>query len=160
VVLKAGTFRVRDYRKPIPAKVKLAVIAREFDFDHDPALLHRDYDTEAGDFIPPQNNPKHIIARRKTEHLEKTIGRKEGAARTVSTRGSDVGEAARSRKIEARELVARASAASKAGRYKEAAEILAGARHNRNVQKLLKRRKRKIPSRPFPKQHRPLRRTA
>ena len=94
MILKAGTFRVRDYRKPIPARVKQAVIAREFDFDHDPALVRRDYDTGAGDFIPPQNDPRHIIARRKAEHLEKTIGRKQGAERTVSTRGSDVGEAA------------------------------------------------------------------
>jgi hypothetical protein len=160
LILKAGSFRVSDYRKPIPAKVKQAVIAREFDFDHEPALVNRDYDTEAGDFIPPQNDPKHLIPRRKAKHLEKTIGRKAGAERTVSTRGSDVGEAARSRSIQAREAVHRASAASKAGRYAEAAEILAQARSNRKLKNKIDRRKRKIPSRPFPKQQRPMRRSA
>jgi hypothetical protein len=157
-ILKAGSFRVADYRKTIAAKVKQAVIAREFDFDHDPALVNRDYDTEAGDFIPPQNDPKHIIARRKAEHLEKTIGRKEGAEKTVSTRGSDVGEAARSRDIQVNEAIFRAAMASKAGRYNEAAKILAGARKNPKLRQKLTRPKRKIPSRPFPKQQRPFKR--
>src|SRR5215472_2403722 len=40
----------------------LPVEARKLRFDHRPALLDRPYDLVAGDFIPPQNDPKHIEA--------------------------------------------------------------------------------------------------
>jgi hypothetical protein len=149
-VLKAGTFKVSDFRKPIPNKVKLEVVAREFDFDHDPALVNRDYDTEAGDFIPPQNDPKKITARRKAEHAKKTYGREPGAEKTVTTRGSDVGEAARTKDIRATDALHQAALASKAGDYTKAAVLLAAGRERK------KRSKRKIPSRPFARVKRPL----
>jgi Mg-chelatase subunit ChlI len=149
-ILRAGTFKVSDFRKPIPNKVKLEVIAREFDFDHDPALVNRDYDTEAGDFIPRQNDPKKITARRKAEHAKKTYGREPGAEKTVTTRGSDVGEAARTKDIRASEAIHQATLASKAGDYTKAAELLAAGRERK------KRPQRRIPSRPFARARRPL----
>jgi hypothetical protein len=149
-ILRAGTFKVSDFRKPIPNRVKLEVIAREFDFDHDPALVNRDYDTEAGDFIPPQNDPKKITARRKAEHAKKNYGREPGAEKTVTTRGSDVGEAARMKDILASDAIHQARLASKAGDYTKAAELLATGRARK------KRPKRKIPSRPFARVKRPL----
>jgi hypothetical protein len=150
-ILKVGGFRVSDYRRPIPNKVKLEVIAREFDFDHDPALVNRPYDETAGDFIPPQNDSKFITARRKPEHAKKTYGREPGAEKTVTTRGSDVGEASRTKDIVASEAIHAARMASKAGDYTKAAELLAAGRQRK------KPTKRKIPSRPFARAKRPLR---
>lgn len=97
-ILAPGTFKTSDYRKPIPAAVERAVRKR-YQLDHDPALTNRAYDTEAGDFIPPQNDPSKIFLKEKPAHDEKTFGRKAGAAKTVTTRNSDVGERARTRKI-------------------------------------------------------------
>ena len=97
-ILAPGTFRVRDYRKPIPAAVEKTVRKR-YELDHDPALTNRPYDTKAGDFIPPQHDPDFIFLREAASHDEKTFGRKAGAAKTVTTRGSDVGERARTKDI-------------------------------------------------------------
>jgi hypothetical protein len=127
VILEPGTFKVRDYRKAIPTAVKLQVVINQFHrrlvgtlddealatmpftlepidarclrFDHRPPLEARPYDTEAGDFIPPQNDPQHIEAITTEEHDFRTFGRKPGAEKTVTTRGSDAGEAARTRNI-------------------------------------------------------------
>jgi hypothetical protein len=157
MILPAGTFKVSDYRKAVPVYVKLAVLIRqeckdtggerfeddvELEFDHSPALVNRDYDTEAGDFIPPQNDPKFIVASRKAEHLEKTTGRKAGAEKTVTTRGSDVGEAARTRGIK------RTQAAHQA--RMEAKQIGAEV-----PVEPIRKRTRKIASRPFSKERRP-----
>lgn len=125
-ILPPGTFKVSDYRKPITDKVKREVLKR-YQFDHDPALANRPYDTEAGDFIPPQLAPEHIFIKRKAEHAEKTFGRKEGAAKTVTTRGSDVGEAARGRAIRDRERAHYADLARKAGDEAGAAAIMKSA---------------------------------
>lgn len=148
-VLAPGTFRVSDYRKPITASAERAVRKR-YELDHRPALTDRPYDTEAGDFIPPQNDPAHIFLIEAPEHDERTFGRKPGAAKTVTTRGSDVGERARSRSIRTAEAVHQAAIASKSGDYRGAAQILAGA------PKRIKP-KRKMQSRGFDKGHRPLR---
>lgn len=145
-ILPAGTFRVSDYRKPVPESVKRDVVARDYDFDHRPPLCDRPYDTEARDFIPPQNDPAHIFATPKAKHKQLTFGRKEGAAVTVTTRGSDVGERARTRDIKTSEAIHQAALASKAGDYKRSAELLASAPKKSRL-----RPKTKIPSRPFPK---------
>lgn len=168
-ILLAGTFRVSDYRRNIPVVVKLqamwraiangslpdpkevTIACRDLEFDHNPALMDRDYDLDAGDFLPPQNDPDHIDAKIGADHDFKTFGRKPDAEKTVTTRGSDVGEAAHRRAVVDSEKLHAAKMASKAGDYKEAAEILATARPR------VKKPKRKIPSRPFPKQQRPLR---
>lgn len=113
-ILPAGSFSTSDFRKPIPWRVKQFVLLRdceraqltiaeaakgEIEYDHRPPLVTRDYDTDADDFIPPQHDPAHIFACRKAKHDERTFGRKDGAAKTVTTRGSDIGEAARTRRL-------------------------------------------------------------
>lgn len=169
MILEAGKFNVRDYRKDIPLVVKLAVMLRQegkapdgllftqddalygkIQFDHNPALLHRDYDTEAKDFIPPQHDPQHIFALRHGQHLQKTTGRKEGATSTVTMRGSDTGEAKRILDIAAHNAVHQARMACKAGDIEGATKILASAPKS-------PREKRKMRSRGFAKGHRPLR---
>lgn len=100
MILAPGTFRVSDFRKAISAPTEREVRKR-YQLDHRPPLTNRPYDTEAGDFIPPQNDPAHIFLLEKAAHDERTFGRKEGAQKTVSTRGSDVGERARTRDIRA-----------------------------------------------------------
>jgi len=167
-ILQPGEFRVSDYRKDMPWHVKaiaavrwvtqekrtnvldiqLYALLRTLQFDHRPSLNSRPYDTEAGDFIPPQNDPDHIFAVSKEEHLQRTTGRVPGAEKTSTTRGSDVGEASRTRKIKNNDALHRAAMASKQGNYSGAAEILANAKP--------KKPKKKIPSRGFPKRQRPM----
>jgi hypothetical protein len=73
---------VKDVRKDIPLRVKLAVALRmlgfvkgqRVDFDHDPALGLRDWDEAAQDFIPPQLDPEFITIRSKPAHDVKTNG--------------------------------------------------------------------------------------
>lgn len=172
-LLDPGKFKVSEYRKAIPdwvkvfAAVRLVLLEktaecagragdidfiRSLQYDHRPPLNARPFDTESGDFVPPQNDPSHIYAIEKTEHDRRTFGRPPGAERTITTRGSDIGEAGRIKDIQATEAVHRARMASKAGNYRKAGEILAGAPRRAF------RRKRKIPSRPFDHGRRPLRR--
>ncbi len=163
-ILRAGTFNVRDYRKDIPLVVKLAVLIRQrccapdgkpfteedaglIQFDHDPALVARDFDTDANDFIPPQHDLHRIYAKRKGQHGQKTTGRKEGAEKTVTTRNSDVGEAARARKIVLTE---------QQHQMRMLAKIIPDAILD-ELDKLSGKPKRKIASRGFDKGHRPLR---
>lgn len=174
MILPVGTFNVSDYRKAIPCRVKLQVVldyignmpcdsevtmpswdAADLEFDHDPALSFREYDTHAGDFIPAQHDPKFLVLRGKFAHLEKTTGRKEGADKTVTTRGSDVGEAARTRDIADAAKVHEAAVLSKAGDFRGAALVLA-TRDPRKV-KRDRKPKSKIKSRGFDKGHRPMR---
>jgi len=171
MILEPGTFNVNLYRKAIPPAVKVQVLLNRFQhwlalirsgssvnidadfpfhdaanvqFDHNPALTNRPYDTIAGDFIPPQNDPNHICALDKHIHLQKTTGRAPGAERTVTTRGSDVGERARTSDIRARQAVHDARIAAKHGRHDEAAEILGRVKfkkkHTRPKQKIPQRK--------------------
>ena len=152
MILEPGTFRTRDYRKAIPVAIARAVFARHvllygaldmtkrYEIDHDPALTNRPYDTDAGDFIPPQHSLAHLVLREEADHDEKTFGRKAGAAKTVTTRGSDVGERARTRDIRKSEAAHREAIAAKG----------AGAR-------VVRARKASIPSRGFDPGRRPLR---
>jgi hypothetical protein len=139
-----------SYVEPDPYKVE------ELNFDHRPPLCDRPYDTVAGDFIPPQNDPNHIDAIPKPDHDKRTFGREPGALKTVTTRGSDMGERARTSDIRAADAVHRARIAAKSGRPDLADEILAGTR----FKKKHTRPKAKIPQRknpwgtgkrPFPK---------
>lgn len=167
-ILEPGSFRVSDYRRPIPTWVKLQSLynaavdealpknldVRDLQFDHDPALLARPYNTETEDFEPAQNDPQYILPRLRKDHAQKTFGRAPGAEKTVTTRGSDVGEAARIKSISDTEAIHEARLASKRGDFEESARILADVRKSR-----LKPKK-KWPSRPFPKKQRPLRNSA
>jgi hypothetical protein len=150
MILPAGSFKTSDYRKAIPAAVEREV-RRRYELDHDPALANRAYDTEAGDFIPPQHDASKIFLKEKALHDEKTFGRKAGAAKTVTTRNSDVGEAAHTRDIRDTELLHQAAMIEKAG-DRPRAEAYRGL-----VRKSRLKPRRKIPSRPFSKQKRPLR---
>ena len=143
-ILEPGTFKTSDYRKPIPDWVKNAAtmrylrenggiprdddqaqkLARELQFDHRPPLNARQFDTETGDFIPPQNCPDLIFAVLKPDHDERTFGRKAGAARTVTTRSSDVGEAKRIKKIQRSHALHKAKMAAKAGQPIELSQAL------------------------------------
>lgn len=106
-ILKAGTFKVSAYRRAIPDMTKVTCVlnqdgkcscgkklmAPDIRFDHDPSLNQRDYDTEAGDFIPPQNDTAYIIAKHTDCHDVKTFG--PGAEKRIHTRGSDRSEPGR-----------------------------------------------------------------
>jgi hypothetical protein len=169
-VLKAGSFRVKDYRRNIPVWVKLQSLwravakgllpdpreveinCRDLEFDHDPALAHRDYDLAAHDFMPAQNDPDYIEARIGNDHDYKTFGRKPDADKTVTTRGSDIGESTHVRHVRDTETLHDAKLALKRGDPAEVAEILGCVR-----QKTRLGHKRKIPSHPFSKEHRPFR---
>ncbi|WP_210339837.1 hypothetical protein [Bosea sp. ASV33] len=97
--------RTSDHRKHIPIGVKLHAallllgfteeeIAGGVEWDHQPALALRIVDPETGELMPHPNDPRHLRPLRKVEHAEKTRGR--GA----TTAGSDVGNAAKVKRIE------------------------------------------------------------
>lgn len=96
--------RASDHRKAIPLGVKLNAclillgftdeqIAGGIEWDHDPALAIRALD-EHGNLHPPANDPHYIRPLTKPAHAEKTRGR--GA----TTAGSDVGRAAKLKRLE------------------------------------------------------------
>jgi hypothetical protein len=72
--------------------------------DHDPALVLREYDPTIEDiasrYQPHAHSVEHLVYRSKPDHQQKTTGRKPGAARTVTIKGSDVGLAAKFRRLE------------------------------------------------------------
>ena len=97
--------RASDHRKAIPLGVKLQAclillgftdeqIAGGIEWDHDPALAIRALD-EHGNLHPAANDPHYIRPLTKPAHAEKTRGR--GA----TTAGSDVGRAAKLKRLEA-----------------------------------------------------------
>jgi hypothetical protein len=78
--------------------------ARRLELHHDPALENREkrFD-EAGQFIdyhPPANSPNHLYWLPADIHLERTTGRKPGAERTVTSKGSDTWLAKKFRRLE------------------------------------------------------------
>jgi len=152
VILKPGTFRVSDYRRPIPAAVERAVRKR-YQLDHRPPLAERPYDTDAGDFIPPQHDPQCIFLVERDEHARRTFGRAIGAAKTVTTRGSDIGEVKRARRIRDSERLHKARMAEKSGDLVAAERLLAEIERPARLRRAAGRRKRAIPSRvnPWPK---------
>lgn len=63
---------------------------RECQLDHDPALILREFNPITGKYTPDANDPNFLVYREKDDHLHKTTGRKPGAAKTVTTKGSDI----------------------------------------------------------------------
>lgn len=63
----------------------------EYQLDHDPALILRWFSKGSGKYSPRANNPDYLIYRSRPDHQQKTTGRKPGALRTVTTKGSDIG---------------------------------------------------------------------
>ena len=160
-ILAAGSFRVSDYRKAIPDWVKVVCAIRAYPtwvegpleawvrslrYDHRPPLQDRPYNVDKGDFIPPQNDPDHIEAIHIKKHDERTFGRKQDAEKVVTTRGSDLGEAAHIRTVSDTEAIHQAKMASKNGDYAEAARILGNVKQKKRLQP-----KKKIQSRGFQK---------
>lgn len=101
-----------DHRKAIPPKVKLRVainqarcascgekLGADVEFDHRPPLCDRPWIEQIDDYDPPQHDPAFIEMLHGDCHLWRTSGRKPGAAVTTTTRGSDVGELARTASI-------------------------------------------------------------
>ena len=72
--------------------------------DHDPALILRPYNARIKDvaarYTPHAHDPAALVYRAKADHQQKTTGRKPGAERTVTVKGSDVGLAAKFRRLE------------------------------------------------------------
>jgi hypothetical protein len=62
--------------------------------DHDPALVLRPYNPRIKDvaarYTPHAHDPAHLVYRSKPDHQQKTTGRKPGAERTITTKGSDI----------------------------------------------------------------------
>lgn len=138
-ILAPGTFRVSDYRKPIPERVKraalvlaarkialhseevegeltalfLAVMAGKVEFDHRPPLQDRPYDTEAREFTPPQLSPWHIDPVPDAEHIARTVG-----AHGRTERG-DADRRKRVRSLANKTEAERVRAAAKAGQHYE-----------------------------------------
>lgn len=79
----------------------------EAQLDHDPALILRKFNARTGRYTPDANDPAYLIYREKAEHQQKTTGRRPGASRTVTTKGSDIGLKAKFAKLEKRTKASR-----------------------------------------------------
>jgi hypothetical protein len=94
----------RPKRKQIPQVVKTQVLARQkmtcavcgevldntTQFDHRPSIIMRHVNVDQTDYHPPQNDPEFIEALHARCHMERTVGRRRDAAKTVTTIGSDM----------------------------------------------------------------------
>jgi len=70
-----------------------AALGDVLQLDHDPALILRQYKVDrrkppAAWYTPNANDPDYLVYRPIRDHLEKTIGRKSDAEKTVTTKGS------------------------------------------------------------------------
>lgn len=70
------------------------------ELDHDPALELRHFSKRTGKYYPDANDKRFLVYRLKPDHLQKTTGRKPGAERTVTSKGSDAWLAKKFRKLE------------------------------------------------------------
>jgi hypothetical protein len=90
--LKIGWYLGIDWRgyagKQLVAA--LEILPKGSQLDHDPALILRQFDEETGLYTPDANDPDYLIYREPGDHLQKTIGRKADAEKTVTTKGSDI----------------------------------------------------------------------
>ncbi len=76
----------------------------EYQLDHDPALEQRKVvkRNSMGEtyYSPMANDPNHLVYRTTAAHLFKTTGRKPGAEKTVTSKGSDVWLGKKFRRLE------------------------------------------------------------
>lgn len=105
--------------------------------DHDPALILRNFNPRTGKYTPDANDPAYLIYREPAEHQHKTTGRKPGAERTITTKGSDIGLKTKFARLARRKADTSDIPETKKSWFKKA--------------------KVKIPSRPFSKQKRSFR---
>lgn len=89
----------RPTRYRIKWLIQLLFYGGKVELDHDPALELRRFNQRTGKYSPDANNPYYLVYRLKPNHLQKTVGRKPGAERTVTTKGSDVWLAKKYRKL-------------------------------------------------------------
>jgi hypothetical protein len=92
-------------RKAIPWRVKCeAALAKigltiaEVEFHHDPPLALRLWDDDAGDTVPPANDPKHIRVLLVAEHRVITTGRR-GESDLSITGNGDVSRIAKVKRL-------------------------------------------------------------
>ncbi|WP_406853526.1 hypothetical protein ABEG18_13215 [Alsobacter sp. KACC 23698] len=135
----------REHRKAIPIGVKMQacllllgftedeIAGGAVQWDHHPALALRFVDPETGEMSPAPNDPRYLRPLRKAEHAEKTFGRK------ATTAGSDVGLAAKVKRLDKSEAEFRRRLLAKS----EPTAFLPMDHEDRG-------RKRAWPSRPFP----------
>lgn len=71
--------------------ILLGHLPKGVELDHDPALILRKFNPRTGKYTPDANDPAYLIYRDPDQHQEKTTGRKPGAERTITTKGSDIG---------------------------------------------------------------------
>ncbi len=113
----------RPRRKAIPRIIKAKVAARQMwlttdwhpvflcmhcrmpltgdiEYDHRPSLVLRPMNASGTDYKPPQLDPNYIEALHPACHQKRTTGRLPGAKRTITTKGSDIGIAAKFRRLE------------------------------------------------------------
>lgn len=80
----------------------------EVELDHDPALVLREkIYNDLGQimrYVPAANDPAFLIWREKAAHQEKTTGRRPGASRTITTKGSDIGLKTKFARLEKRRV--------------------------------------------------------
>ena len=104
-------------RPQIPTRVKIAVLIIQnfadvhtnelftvadalegrIQFDHRPPLWAREYDPETITYEPPANDPHYIDAILKKHHQTRTFG--PGGEKRITTKGSDIGEFHRSKRL-------------------------------------------------------------
>jgi hypothetical protein len=122
------------------ALIQLGLDPKTAELDHDPALGLRER-TDTGGYIPDANNPHYLKWRDPVGHAKKTRGSKQ------TTAGSDVHLIAKGKRLRRAQAIVNAwLSAAPAGTAEAALAMLPKPRH-----------KAKIASRPFSKQHRPLR---
>lgn len=70
------------------------LLGKPLQLDHDPALgLRQQFKNGRGEivrYVPAEDDWRYLTFRQKAGHLEKTVGRKPGAEKTVTTKGSDI----------------------------------------------------------------------
>jgi hypothetical protein len=73
---------------------------------HSPALILRPYNSRIKDiaarYSPNANSPDSLVYLEASDHLQRTTGRKPGAERTVTTKGSDIGLKSKFNRLEGR----------------------------------------------------------
>lgn len=74
----------------------------DLQLDHDPALILRKFNKRTGKYTPDANDPAYLVYREHDDHLHKTTGRKPGAEKTVTTKGSDIWLKAKFDRLEGR----------------------------------------------------------
>lgn len=89
-----GDGLITNLSAPLSQRISSGLEFLDFEepqLDHDPALILREFNEETGKYTPDANDPAYLIYREQGDHLQKTTGRKPGALKTITTKGSDIG---------------------------------------------------------------------